>query len=474
MIDIKDVSFEYEKEQGTLSHIDLQIKQGECILLCGESGCGKTTVTKLINGLIPHFVENGILSGTTIVNELEVAKTEMYQLAEQVGSVFQNPKSQFFNIDSDSEITFGLENAGVAPEKIKERFDATVSALSIQPLLGRNIFSMSGGEKQSLAFASVYAMNPSIFVLDEPTANLDAKAINILRQQIIQIKKEGRTVVVAEHRIYFLMDLIDRAVLVKNGKLVRIFPKEEFQKISEKQRIEMGLRSLVHPALELKPANPPGETVGLSVDNLSCIFDKKAVFDRISFSAAPGEVLGIIGHNGAGKTTLTRCLCGLLKEAGGAVRLDGKAVNTKQRNKASFCVMQDVNHQLFSDSVWNECELSMPDCPAERIEKILDVFDLLDFKDRHPMALSGGQKQRLAVATAVLSGKYLLVFDEPTSGLDYHRMIEVSDMIKMLKTENKIIIIVSHDFEFLNRTCDKIFDMGGSHTERGQQHAGDI
>lgn len=474
MIDIKDVSFEYEKEQGTLSHIDLQIKQGECILLCGESGCGKTTVTKLINGLIPHFVENGILSGTAVVNELEVAKTEMYQLAEQVGSVFQNPKSQFFNIDSDSEITFGLENAGVAPEKIKERFDATVSALSIQPLLGRNIFSMSGGEKQSLAFASVYAMNPSIFVLDEPTANLDAKAINILRQQIIQIKKEGRTVVVAEHRIYFLMDLIDRAVFVKNGKLVRIFPKEEFQKISEKQRIEMGLRSLVHPALELKPANPPGATVGLSVDNLSCIFDKKAVFDGVGFSAAPGEVLGIIGHNGAGKTTLTRCLCGLLKEAGGAVRLDGKAVNTKQRNKASFCVMQDVNHQLFSDSVWNECELSMPDCPAERIEKILDVFDLLDFKDRHPMALSGGQKQRLAVATAVLSGKYLLVFDEPTSGLDYRRMIEVSDMIKKLKTENKIIIIVSHDFEFLNRTCDKIFDMGGSHTERGQQHAGDI
>lgn len=474
MIDIKDVSFEYEKEQGTLSHIDLQIKQGECILLCGESGCGKTTVTKLINGLIPHFVENGILSGTTIVNELEVAKTEMYQLAEQVGSVFQNPKSQFFNIDSDSEITFGLENAGVAPEKIKERFDATVSALSIQPLLGRNIFSMSGGEKQSLAFASVYAMNPSIFVLDEPTANLDAKAIDILRQQIIQIKKEGRTVVVAEHRIYFLMDLIDRAVFVKNGKLIRIFSKEEFQKISEKQRIEMGLRSLVHPALELKPANPPGETVGLSVDNLSCIFDKKAVFDGVGFSAVPGEVLGIIGHNGAGKTTLTRCLCGLLKEAGGAVRLDGKAVNAKQRNKASFCVMQDVNHQLFSDSVRNECELSMPDCPAERIEKILDVFDLLDFKDRHPMALSGGQKQRLAVATAVLSGKYLLVFDEPTSGLDYHRMIEVSDMIKKLKTENKIIIIVSHDFEFLNRTCDKIFDMGGSHTERGQQHAGDI
>ncbi len=467
MVDIKDVSFEYEKEQGTLSHIDLKVKQGECILLCGESGCGKTTVTKLINGLIPHFVEGGTLSGTTTVNGMEVAKTEMYQLAALVGSVFQNPKSQFFNIDSDSEITFGLENAGVSPEKIKERYEATVSALKIQSLLDRNIFSMSGGEKQSLAFASVYAMNPSVFVLDEPTANLDADAIDILRQQIIQIKKEGRTVIVAEHRIYFLMDLIDRAVFIQRGKIVQIFSKDEFQTISEEQRIQMGLRSLVHPELKLPHANPHESQVGLSVENLSCAFDKQPVFDRINFSAAPGDIIGIVGHNGAGKTTLTRCLCGLLKEVHGTVRLDGKALNAKQRNRLSFCVMQDVNHQLFSDSVWNECELSMPDCPAERIEKTLKAFDLLDFKDRHPMALSGGQKQRLAVATAILSDKYLLVFDEPTSGLDYHRMLEVSDMIKRLKAENKITIIVSHDFEFLGRTCDKILDMEGCSAERG-------
>lgn len=258
MIQIQDVSFEYEKEQGTLSHIDLNIQQGECVVLTGESGCGKTTVTKLINGLIPHFVEGGTLSGTTIVNGMEVPKTEMYRLAEQVGSVFQNPKSQFFNIDSDSEITFGLENAGVEPKKIKERYEATVSALKIQSLLGRNIFSMSGGEKQSLAFASVYAMNPSVFVLDEPTANLDADAIDTLRQQIIQIKKEGRTVVIAEHRLYFLMDLIDRAIFIQKGKIVQIFSGNEFRNLSDEQRIRMGLRSLVHPVLELPPADPSG------------------------------------------------------------------------------------------------------------------------------------------------------------------------------------------------------------------------
>ena len=232
------------------------------------------------------------------------------------------------------------------------------------------------------------------------------------------------------------------------------------------QRIRMGLRSLVHPVLELPPADPPGAQEGLSVENLSCAFDKQPVFSGLGFSAKRGEVLGIVGHNGAGKTTMTRCLCGLLKEVNGTVRLDGQTLKAKQRNKASFCVMQDVNHQLFSDSVWNECELAQPDCPPEQIEEILRSFDLLDFKDRHPMALSGGQKQRLAVATAILSDKDVLVFDEPTSGLDYHRMLEVSNMIRKLNDENKVIIIVSHDFEFLGRTCDKIFDMEGCSKER--------
>ena len=469
MIEIQDVSFSYEKSERTLSQINLNIRQGECVVLIGESGCGKTTITKLINGLIPHFVEGGTLSGQTSVNGMPVAQTEMYRLAEQVGSVFQNPKSQFFNIDSDSEITFGLENAGVAPEKIKERYDAAVSALQIHSLLGRNIFSMSGGEKQSLAFASVYAMNPSVFVLDEPTANLDADAIEILRQQIIRIKKEGRTVILAEHRLYFLADLIDRAVFIQNGKIVQTFSGEAFQSLSEEQRIRMGLRSLVPPVLQLPFAEPAGTQDGLSIEDLSCAYKGQPVFRGIGFSAKRGEVLGIIGRNGAGKTTLIRCICGLLKEVCGTVRLDGRTRKAKQRNRASFCVMQDVNHQLFADSVWNECELAQPDGPSERIEDVLRSFDLLDFRDRHPMTLSGGQKQRLAVATAILSDKEVLTFDEPTSGLDYRRMLEVSDLIRRLREEQKIILIISHDVEFLSRTCDKLLDLGGGHTERRRQ-----
>lgn len=326
---------------------------------------------------------------------------------------------------------------------------------------------MSGGEKQSLAFASVYAMNPSVFVLDEPTANLDAEAIDILRRQIMQIKKEGRTVIVAEHRLYFLMDLIDRAVFLQDGKIIRIFSGDEFRGIPEQQRIRMGLRSFTDPVMELPCARPPGTKDGLSVENLSCAFDRQTVFEGISFSANPGEVLGIVGYNGAGKTTLTRCLCGLLKEEGGTIRLDGKALNRKQRNRACSLVMQDVNHQLFSDSVWDECEMSMPEGRAEEIEKILKAFDLLEFKERHPMALSGGQKQRLAVAAAILSGKRLMVFDEPTSGLDYRHMLGVGRMIRELAGQKCIVLVVSHDREFMEKACDRIFEMDGRRDGNG-------
>lgn len=459
MISINNVRFEYDKTQATLEHIDLEIPQGECVLLCGESGCGKTTVTKLMNGLIPHFIERGTLSGTTKVNGMNIAETQMYKIAEQVGSVFQNPKSQFFHIDSDSEIVFGLENAGVEPEIIKQRVEETVCALHIESLLGRNIFAMSGGEKQTLAFASVYAMNPNIFVLDEPTANLDDSAIESLRKQIVRIKKEGRTVLIAEHRLYFLMDLIDRAVYIKKGEITRCFTRKEMCQLSEEDRISMGLRSLTKKTLDLPKAEPAGTKRGLSVENLSYGFNKTMIFDHIGFSVNYGEVVGIVGNNGTGKTTLTRCLCGLLKEKKGQIQLDGQILKKKMRNKVSFCVMQDVNHQLFSDSVWNECELALQEEKKEEIEDILKGFDLLELKDRHPMALSGGQKQRLAVATALLSDKKILVFDEPTSGLDYQHMMEVSNMIHNLNNQDKIILIISHDFEFLESTCDRIFHM---------------
>ena len=467
MIKIENVSFGYIDGQETLHDVNLSVRKGECILLCGESGCGKTTATKLINGLIPHFTEGCTLKGDVWAAGFPVADTELYELAKHIGSVFQNPKSQFFNLDTDSELFFGLENEGADPDYMEERIQTVVSTLQIGRLLNRGIFSLSGGEKQSLAFASVYAMNPDIYILDEPTANLDREAICRLREQITFLKKQGSTIVIAEHRLYFLSDLIDHAVYFQNGRIIRHFSGEEFRGLSDSSRVEMGLRTLRESAFSLPEARTTDHGKGLMVEGLACGYKKEAaVFENLTFAVMPGEVLAVTGCNGTGKTTLVRCLCGLLKEWSGRISFYGKRLNAKARLKESFLVMQDVNHQLFYDSVWNECEqAACREVQQARIKDVLERFGLLGLKDRHPMSLSGGQKQRLAVATALLSDKKLLVFDEPTSGLDYRQMVEVSKVIRDLADRGHMILVVSHDREFMEMSCDRILEIG---QERGR------
>ena len=457
MISIDNVSFGYGEAQETLSQVSAAIAPGECVLLCGASGCGKTTVTKLINGLIPAFTPGCRLEGRVEVDGLDPGTTPMYELARKVGSVFQNPKSQFFNLDTDSELAFGLENEGRPPEEIRKRVADTVDALHLQELQARNIFSLSGGQKQLLAFGSVYAMGPEIFVLDEPTANLDQDAIARLHDQIAGLKRQGRTVVIAEHRLYFLTDLIDRVLYLRDGVLERTFTRKQFCALTDREREALGLRTLIPAGCTLPAAAPAGAKEGLSVEGLTCAYRKEPpVFQALSFSARPGEVVAITGPNGVGKTTLSRCLCGLIREQAGQIVLNGRPLNRKEQQKAAFCVMQDVNHQLFSDSVWGECRMSAPDVPDSTLKGVLDSLHLLPFRERHPMSLSGGQKQRLAVATALLSEKPILIFDEPTSGLDYARMVEVSGVIRSLAQQGRIVLVVTHDQEFLQRACDRV------------------
>ncbi|GAA0079604.1 energy-coupling factor ABC transporter ATP-binding protein [Clostridium sporogenes] len=454
MIHIKNVSFKYsEGEEYQLKNINLHIKSGECVLLCGKSGCGKTTITKIINGLIPHFIR-GEFEGKVISAGMDVENTKMYQLSSKIGSVFQNPKSQFFNIDSDSELAFCLENDGREPGYIKKRVSDTINDLQIERLVNRNIFTMSGGEKQALAFASIYTVNPEVYVLDEPTANLDQKSIQILKKQLEKIKSLRKTIVIADHRLYYLADIIDRAVYMDKGKIVRIFQREEFLALKDDDRIKMGLRMIKNTETKHSKCVISNKA-DLVVSGLSYSIKKNPIFQDISFSANEGEVIGILGNNGTGKTTLMRCLAGLIKESKGTVKLNEKCLNGKQRNRACYMIMQDVNHQLFSESVWNECTLSLEEIREEVILDILKKFNLHIYKDNHPMALSGGQKQRLAIATGLLTDKKILIFDEPTSGLDYENMLVVSKMIKKLSKENHIIFIVTHDMEFLEITCNK-------------------
>ena len=303
-------------------------------------------------------------------------------------------------------------------------------------------------------------MGPKLYILDEPTANLDRETIERLHDQIAYLKSRGHTILIAEHRLYFLADLIDRAVYLRDGIVERIWSGAEFRRLAETERIALGLRTLTPTQVTLPPSRAAGEQDGLSVEGLSCRYKREPpVFQNLSFSARPGEVLAVTGDNGVGKSTLSRCLCGLMRESAGTIRLNGRILGAKQRQRIAYCVMQDVNHQLFSDSVWGECQLAMEGLSDQRIQEVLERLHLLAFREKHPMSLSGGQKQRLAVATAMLSQKPLLVFDEPTSGLDYARMQEVACCARELADEGRVVLVVTHDREFLQCACDRVLEL---------------
>ena len=438
-----------------LSDINLEIQDGEFVLICGESGCGKTTMTKLINGLIPHFVRDVSVDGTITVCGKNVAEMPMYEIAELVGSVFQNPRTQFFYTNSNAEMAFGLENRGVEPEYIRKRIKNTINELDIEKLEDRDVFSMSGGEKQLLAFASVYAMNPQIYVLDEPSANLDIAAMEKLSERMKGIKEKGHTVVVAEHRLAWIQKFADRIIYMKEGRIEQEFTSDEFKALSDLKRKQMGLRSIVPEQIQIPEITGNSEDAVLQICNLSCKRKKQMIFQNISLSARAGDIIGITGKNGAGKSTFCNCLCGLLKPKGGEILYQGKKLSEKARTKLFGMVMQEVNHQLFSDSVKNECLLANEDASEQEIKELLEEFDLKEYAEYHPMILSGGQRQRLAVCQAVMGGKKLLIFDEPTSGLDFRHMCQVEKLMKRLAEEKYIIIVVTHDYEFLNRACKR-------------------
>lgn len=438
-----------------LSDINLEIQDGEFVLICGESGCGKTTMTKLINGLIPHFVRDVSVDGTITVCGKNVAEMPMYEIAELVGSVFQNPRTQFFYTNSNAEMAFGLENRSVEPEYIRKRIKNTINELDIEKLEDRDVFSMSGGEKQLLAFASVYAMNPQIYVLDEPSANLDIAAMEKLSERMKVIKEKGHTVVVAEHRLAWIQKFADRIIYMKEGRIEQEFTSDEFKALSDLKRKQMGLRSIVPAQIQIPEITGNSEDAVLQIYNLSCKRKKQMIFQNISLSARAGDIIGITGKNGAGKSTFCNCLCGLLKPKGGEILYQGKKLSEKARTKLFGMVMQEVNHQLFSDSVKNECLLANEEASEQEIRELLEKFDLEEYAEYHPMILSGGQRQRLAICQAVMGEKKLLIFDEPTSGLDFRHMCQVEKLMKQLSEEKYIIIVVTHDYEFLNRACKR-------------------
>ena len=457
MIKIDHISFSYGEENentGGVRDIDLNIEDGQFVVLCGESGCGKTTITRLINGLIPHYYE-GQMAGEVWVNGEKVSEQPLYDTAAVVGSVFQNPRSQFFNVDTTSEITFGCENLGQPEKDIRERFAKTVRDFRLEKLMDRNIFHLSGGEKQKIACAGVSVMEPDVLVMDEPSSNLDAASILDLRKILAFWKSQGKTIIVSEHRLYYLRGLADRFIYLAEGQVSRDYSAAEFEQLTEQQRSNMGLRTFALERL-LPPVLPQQEKTALALHNFRFAYKNEPETLHIMDCEIPtNRIVGIIGNNGAGKSTFSRCFCGLEKRCGEIV-WNGRKYRPKDRLSTCYMVMQEVNHQLFTESVLDEVLISMEEENQERAEEILNRLDLLAFKDRHPMSLSGGQKQRVAIASAIASKRSILFFDEPTSGLDYKHMKEVANVLRQVRDTGITVYVITHDLELILDCCTDI------------------
>lgn len=457
MIKIDHISFSYGEENentGGVRDIDLNIEDGQFVVLCGESGCGKTTITRLINGLIPHYYE-GQMAGEVWVNGEKVSEQPLYDTAAVVGSVFQNPRSQFFNVDTTSEITFGCENLGQPEKDIRERFAKTVRDFRLEKLRDRNIFHLSGGEKQKIACAGVSIMEPDVLVMDEPSSNLDAASILDLRKILAFWKSQGKTIIVSEHRLYYLRGLADRFIYLAEGQVSRDYSAAEFEQLTEQQRSNMGLRTFALERL-LPPVLPQQEKTALALHNFRFAYKNEPETLHIMDCEIPtNRIVGIIGNNGAGKSTFSRCFCGLEKRCGEIV-WNGRKYRPKDRLSTCYMVMQEVNHQLFTESVLDEVLISMEEENQERAEEILNRLDLLAFKDRHPMSLSGGQKQRVAIASAIASKRSILFFDEPTSGLDYKHMKEVANVLRQVRDTGITVYVITHDLELILDCCTDI------------------
>ena len=460
MVRLKDLSYQYKDNTApTIENISFFIRKGEVVVLAGQSGCGKSTIFRCINGLCPRFFE-GEKKGGIYLNGKESTPLRICDISRLVASVFQNPESQFFTTDVLSDLVYACENYGVSKGEIETRLNRIVSMLSLSPLIGKKLSELSGGEKQKVAIASTLMLNADVLLLDEPSSNLDYQSIALLKAILAELKSKGYTIIVIEHRLYYLADVCDRLIVFERGKISRIYEGVILKAVSNEELHLQGLRGL-HPfqntVCDLAPKRGSGPLFIL--DNLIFGYEKFTnILKGVSFSVYPGDKIALIGRNGCGKTTLGKILCGLIKEQQGCVRFMESPLFSRDRNRVASYVMQNVDFQLFGCNVYDDLLLGNKRSPnvENRIHSILSLLGLSALESQHPTTLSMGQKQRLVIAASYLLNKRINVFDEPTSGLDYGSMKNVCDLIDSITGNENASIVITHDYEFILSVCNRV------------------
>lgn len=463
MLSVRNLGVSYNSNK-VFKELNFDVYEGQCFVLTGASGSGKSTLLKIINGIIPEINDGEVtgeikLDGRTL-NDKSIADRSAY-----VSTVFQNPKTQFYCVESTDELAFPLENRNIPKETIIKSIEEYTRLLDTEKLLNRNIFSLSGGEKQLIAITSVMTMDNKVYLFDEPSSSLDHKSIELLKKAIIELKKQKKIVIIAEHRLYYLIDILDSMGILSNSGMEFFHKKEldnkRLQELQNKYLLrrtkEIDKRDLVKkqyskiPLLSKEKMAETSDTV-LKCENFIQNFKANKIIDikSINFS---NEIYFIIGENGVGKSTFIKKLAKLIKGK-------GKSFYKKKEIKRSYnyisMVMQDVNYQIFTESVWREISIVSDD--DEKKRRVLEDLSLYDKKDAHPQSLSGGEKQRLMIALAIVSDKPIVILDEPTSGLCKEQMMTIIKYLQKMKNERKTVIVVTHDYELIDECGGVIYE----------------
>lgn len=502
MISIENLTFYYSgAEKPALRDVNLEIQDGEFVLVTGPSGGGKSSLCRCLNGLIPHFY-GGKVTGSVEVQGLDIMKHSTREMATKVGMIFQDPENQLVTMDVEREIAFGLENLAFPRSLIARRLEESLDTLGIADLRHRQVHELSGGEKQKVAIASVIALHPEILILDEPTSELDPKSAEEVLAITQRLNDElGITVILIEHRLDRVIQHVDRLIVLEGGRVVadgkaRDVLSQSYQEIN---RIGVGMPPIIKLAQGLKnagvsissmpltvkegrvmlngvfqkssapPAIPDRESHGKTVINVEKLWyaypEGPAALKNVSLRVSEGEFLAIMGRNASGKTTLVKHINGLLKPTRGMVAVDGadtrKATVAELAKKVGF-VFQNPNDHLFADTVEDEIGFTLRNQGLKgeeikrRVDEMLRRFRLEDYRSQYPRSLSGGEKQRVALASVLAIQPKILILDEPTRGMEYRLKSDLMSLLREYAGQGNAVILVTHDVETVAEHADRV------------------
>jgi energy-coupling factor transport system ATP-binding protein len=489
-LSVEDVSFTYhDGERPALRRVNFTLAPGEMIGVMGASGAGKSTLAKCLNRVVPEF-EGGEFSGAIYIGGDSVTNLRVAEIAPRVGMVFQDFEAQLFSTNVAHEVAFAMEQIGMERAAMAERIAPALEAVGLDGFEARDPTSLSGGEKQRCAIASVLALSPSIIVLDEPTTDLDPEGKEEVFALIRRLRERGLSLIVIEHESEELR-AADRIIVLREGSIVAdARPAEVFTRfdlLKESGVRPPGLNHLLSllginkhadsvddayaeivgacPRLKLLGENASAQFVTpdrpavtdpplVKVESVSFNYaNGPRVLDSIDLGIAAGEFLAIVGQNGSGKSTLAKMIVGLLQPVAGRVLLNGRdraaMTETETAPEAAY-VFQNPDHQIFSATVAEEVAFGprnfklADDEIARRSDEVLAAVGLQDARERDPFLLSKGERQRLAVASVLALHPRLLILDEPTTGLDHREQLRMMALVSELNRAGTAIVIISH------------------------------